>query len=66
MTANGPSGVVNEAEVARLTEEVTKQVRIVSVVGDCACCCSIPQLNTLRVTGYVHPHLNMYNYRYTA
>lgn len=27
VTPNGPSGVVNEAEVARLTEEVTKQVR---------------------------------------
>ena len=30
------------------------------------CCCSVPQLNTLRITRYVHPHLYMYNYRYTA
>ena len=30
------------------------------------CCCSVPQLNTLRVTRYVHPHLYMYKCRYTA
>ena len=27
-----------------------------------SCCCSVPQLNTLRVTRYVHPHLYMYKY----
>ena len=31
------------------------------VVDSCyCCCCSVPQLNTLRVTRYVHPHLYMY------
>ena len=29
-------------------------------------CCSVPQLNTLRATQYVHPHPYMYEYRYTA
>ena len=29
VTANGPSGVVDEAEVTRLTDKVTEQVRIV-------------------------------------
>ena len=27
---------------------------------------SVPQLNTLRVTWYVHPHLYIYKYGYTA
>ena len=27
------------------------------------CCCSIPQLSTLRVTQYLHPHSYMYKYR---
>ena len=33
------------------------------------CCCSVPQLNTLKVTRYVHPHLyvyTLYKCRYTA
>ena len=29
-------------------------------------CCSVPQLNTLRVTQYVHPHLYKYKCRYIA
>ena len=29
-------------------------------------CCSVPQLNSLRVTRYMHPHLYMYKYSYTA
>ena len=33
-----------------------------SAVVPMGCCCSVPQLNTLRVTRYVHPHL----YKYTA
>ena len=37
------------------------------LVVQAVCCCSVPQLNTLRVTRrYVHPHLYMYKCRYTA
>ena len=31
----------------------------------CCWCCSIPQLNTRRVTDYMHPHPYMYKYRYS-
>ena len=32
----------------------------------CCCCFSVPQLKTLRVIRYVHPHPYMYEYWYTA
>ena len=38
--------------------------RGVDTVFSC-CCCSVPQLNTLRVTEHVHPYPYTYRYRYT-
>ena len=35
------------------------------LVGWSVGCCSAPQLNTLRVTQYVHPHPYIYKYRYS-
>ena len=38
----------------------------ISLDGVSSSSCSVPQLNTPRVTWYVHPHLYMHNCRYTA
>ena len=43
------------------TAKADKKIKLILIY-----CCSVPQLNTLRVTRYVHLYLYMYKYRYTA